>query len=429
MDPTVLLFGLFLIFLVLGVPIAIALGSVAMFMIASHGLGIFVVSSNFYAGIAKYPLLAIPFFILAGMILERCGVSQRLVNLAGLMVGAVPGGLAIVAILVCVFFGGISGSGPADAAAMGAVLIPAMARKHYDKDFAAALIAAGGSTAIVVPPSIAFILYGVITATSVPALFAAGVFPGILAGLSLIIPTWLISRKRGYIGERRGSWKEILVAVREAFWGLLAPLVILGGIYGGIFTATEAAIVAVFYGLFVGFVVYRTLSPRMLYNILVDAAISSAVVLIIVALAGLFSWAGATLGVIDRIAATLLKLTHHQWIVLLLVNIMILVAGMMLDAISIYYVFLPILLPIIAHFHWDPLWFGVVMTLNLAIGQFTPPVAVNLYVTTNLAEIPLEKASVAALPFIAAMAMSLLLVIAFPALSLYLPKLWGLYGG
>ena len=429
MESAVLLFALFLFLLMLGIPIAIALGSVAMLMIWQHDLGIMVVSSNFYAGIAKYPLLAIPFFILAGMILERCGVSQRLVHLASLIVGAIPGGLAIVAILVCVFFGGISGSGPADAAAMGAVLIPAMVRKNYRKDFAAALIAAGGSTAIVVPPSIAFILYGVITATSVPALFAAGVFPGILAGLSLIVPTYFISRRHGYGGERRGTWKEIVQAVREALWGILAPLVILGGIYGGIFTATEAAIVAVFYGLFVGFVVYRSLNLKTLYQVLVDSAVSSAVVLLIVALAGLYSWAGATLGVMEKIAALILNLTQNQWAVLVLINLLILFAGMLLDAISIYYVFLPILMPIVAHFHWDPLWFGVVMTLNLAIGQFTPPVAVNLYVTTNLAGIPLERAAVASLPFILAMTASLVLVILFPALSLYLPRLWGLYGG
>ncbi len=427
MEPAIVLFVLFLALLLIGVPIAVALGSVAIFLIAFYDLGIQVVSSNFYAGIAKYPLLAIPFFILAGMILERCGVSKRLVHLASLLVGAVPGGLAIVAILVCVFFGGVSGSGPADAAAMGAVLIPAMARKGYAKEFAAALIAAGGSTAIVVPPSIAFILYGVITNTSVPALFAAGVFPGVLAGLSLIIPAYWLSRKRGYMGERRGTARETWKAFREAFWGLLAPLVILGGLYGGIFTATEAAIVAVFYGLFLGFFVYRTLDLKAFYETLVDSALSSAVVLIIVALAGLYSWAGATLGVMETMARTILSISQNPLVVLFAVNLLIFAAGMLLDAISIYYVFLPILMPIMAHFGWDPLWFGVVMTLNLAIGQFTPPVAVNLYVTTNLAGLPLEKTAMATLPFIGAMAAGLLLTILFPELSLYLPRLWHLY--
>jgi tripartite ATP-independent transporter DctM subunit len=427
MDPTLWFFLLFVLLLFLGIPIAVALGSIAIFMIWHFQLGIPVISSNFYAGIAKYPLLAIPFFILAGMILERCGVSQRLVNLASLVVGSVPGGLAIVAVLVCVFFGGVSGSGPADAAAMGAVLIPAMVRKNYDKDFCAALIAAGGSTAIVVPPSIAFILYGVITTTSVPALFAAGVFPGILAGLSLIVPAYWISKRRGYVGQRRGTAREIAQAFKDAFWGLLAPLVILGGIYGGVFTATEAAIVAVFYGIFLGFVVYRTLDLKTFYQVLVDSAVSSAVVLLIVALAGLYSWAGSTLGVMEKIATSLLSLSSNPFVVLCLVNIVIFIAGMLLDAISIYYVFLPILMPIMTHFGWDPLWFGVVMTLNLAIGQFTPPVAVNLYVTTNLAGISLERASIATIPFIVAMGLALAITAAWPALSLWLPKVWGLY--
>ena len=427
MEASLLLFLIFLALLFMGVPIAIALGTTAIFLIWKFELGLQVYSANFYAGIAKFQLLAIPFFILAGFILERCGISKRLVNLANLIVGSVPGGLAIVAILVCVFFGGISGSGPADAAAMGSVLIPAMIANGYSKGFSSALIAGGGATAIIVPPSIALILYGVITNVSVPALFAAGVFPGLLAGLSLIIPAYFISRKRGYLGVKRGSLKEISQAFKDSLWGLLAPVVILGGIYGGIFTPTEAAVVAVFYALFVGMVIYRTLRLKDLYEVLCDAALSSAIVMIIVSFAGLYSWAGSTLGVMDRVASSLLSLSSNPYVSILIINLLLLIAGMLLDAISIYYVFLPILLPVIAHFHWDPLWFGVVMTLNLAIGQFTPPVAVNLYVTTNLADSPLEDTFVAVIPFILAMLLALLLVIYLPKLSLMLPVLWNLY--
>ena len=427
MEAGILLFLVFLVLLFLGVPIAIALGGTAVFFIWKFELGLQVYSANFYAGIAKFQLLAIPFFILAGFILERCGISKRLVNLANLIVGAVPGGLAIVAVLVCVFFGGISGSGPADAAAMGSVLIPAMIANGYSRGFSSALIAGGGSTAIIVPPSIALILYGVITNVSIPALFAAGVFPGLMAGLSLIIPAYLISKKRGYLGERRGTLKEVVRAFKESFWGLLAPVVILGGIYGGIFTPTEAAVVAVFYALFVGMVIYRTLTLKDLYDVLCDAALSSAIVMIIVSFAGLYSWAGSTLGVMDRAANYLLSLSSNPYISILIVNLLIFVAGMLLDAVSIYYVFLPILIPVIAHFKWDPLWFGVVMTLNLAIGQFTPPVAVNLYVTTNLADTPLEDTFLAVIPFVLAMLAALLVVIYFPFFSLYLPVWWGLY--
>lgn len=427
MEAGILLFLVFLVLLFLGVPIAVALGGTAVFLIWKFELGLQVYSANFYAGIAKFQLLAIPFFILAGFILERCGISKRLVNLANLIVGAVPGGLAIVAVLVCVFFGGISGSGPADAAAMGSVLIPAMIANGYSRGFSSALIAGGGSTAIIVPPSIALILYGVITNVSIPALFAAGVFPGLMAGLSLIIPAYLISKKRGYLGERRGTLKEVVRAFKESFWGLLAPVVILGGIYGGIFTPTEAAVVAVFYALFVGMVIYRTLTLKDLYDVFCDAALSSAIVMIIVSFAGLYSWAGSTLGVMDRAANYLLSLSSNPYISILIVNLLIFVAGMLLDAVSIYYVFLPILIPVIAHFKWDPLWFGVVMTLNLAIGQFTPPVAVNLYVTTNLADTPLEDTFLAVIPFIFAMLAALLVVIYFPFFSLYLPVWWGLY--
>ena len=319
-----------------------------------------------------------------------------------------------------------TGSGPADTAALGTILIAAMASRGYAKDFTAALIASAGSLAIIVPPSIAFIIYGVITSTSIPALFAAGVFPGIITGLFLMIPAFLISWKNGWKGEHWGSWKEIWIAFREAFWGLMAPFIILGGMYGGMFTPTEAAVAAVFYGLFVGMVIHRELSFHDLYELLRDTVLSSAVIMIIVAFAGLFAWTGSTLGVMDRFSNYLLALSSNPWIILLLINIMLFIAGMLMDAISIYYIFLPILMPLIKLFNWDPVWFGVVMTVNLAIGQLTPPVAVNLYVVCNIAKISLEEVSRAVLPFILIMIVALAIVIAFPALSTYLPALFKL---
>jgi len=428
MDPGIILFGLFIVLLLLGVPIAISLGSVACFIIWAFDQGILGISPTFYSNIAKFPLLAIPFFITAGLILERCGISKRLVNLASLLVGPVPGGLAIVAVLVCVFFGGVSGSGPADAAAMGAVLIPAMMSRGYDKAFTAGLVASAGSTAIIVPPSIALIIYGVITETSVPALFAGGIFPGLIAGLSLIIPAYLISKKRGYGGHRWGTLAEIRQAFKEAIWGLLAPAVILGGLYGGIFTPTEAAIIAVVYGLIVGMLIYRTVTFRDLYRLMLDSAVASAVVMLIVAFAGLFAWTADALGSIDRLASWMLRLTDSPLLMIFFVNVFLLVAGMLIDAVSIFYVFLPIFMPLMSHFGWDPLWFGVVMCFNLAIGQFTPPVAVNLYITTSLAGTRLEKVSLAVLPFFLAMALGLSIVILWPQLSIA-PAVWfGLYG-
>jgi C4-dicarboxylate transporter, DctM subunit len=331
-----------------------------------------------------------------------------------------------VTIIVGVIFAGISGSGPADTAALGMILYPAMIAMHYDKGYTSALIASSGSLAIVIPPSIAFIIYGVITSTSVPALFAAGVVPGIITALFLIIPSYLIAKKYGWKGERWGTAREIGQAFKEAIWGLLAPVVILAGIYGGIFTATEAAVVAVFYGLFVGFVIYRSLSLKDLYGIFRDAVLSSAVVMFIVAFAGLFSWTGSTLGVMDKTAAALLSFSSNPLVILLLINVILFIAGMLMDAISIYYVFLPILIPIIKYFEWDPVWFGVVMTLNLAIGQITPPVAVNLYVIANIAGLPLQRISRSILPFVAIMLLALLVTILFPSLSTFLPGVFGL---
>lgn len=427
MDPGIILFLLFFIFLIAGFPIAIALGSVACIVLWLTGQSLLGISPIFYSNIAKFPLLAIPFFILAGFILERCGISRRLIHLANLVVGPIPGGLAIVGVLVCVFFGGISGSGPADAAAIGAIMIPSMIAKGYDRNFAAALIATGGSTAIIIPPSIAFIIYAVFTQVSVPAIFAGGIFPGLIAGLSLTVPAYIISKRNGWGGAQWGTPREILTAFKEAFWGLMAPGVILGGLYGGIFTATEAAIVAVVYGIFVGMVLYRTIGLRDLYNCMLDAAIASAVVMFIVAFAGLFAWTADALGSIDRFTNAILGISQNGLVMIFVVNVLLLVAGMLLDAISIYYVFLPILMPLMARFGWDPLWFGVVMTFNLAIGQATPPVAVNLYVTTSLAETKLDRVAVAVVPFIAAMLAGLIIVILWPELTLALPRWLGLY--
>lgn len=423
---TLLVFGLFLAMVVLGIRIAIALGATACLIILFFHQGAMGISAIFYSNIAKFPLLAIPFFILAGFIMERSGISGRLVNLASLMIGPIPGGLAIVGIAVCVFFGGISGSGPADAAAIGAVLIPAMIAKGYDRGFAAGLIATAGSTAILIPPSIAFVVYGVITEVSVPALFAGGIFPGLVAGAALIVPAYIISKRHGWGGERWGTPRELWVAFKRAFWGLMAPAVILGSMYGGICTPTEAAIIAVVYGILLGWI-YRTIAWKDLYKCMVDAAVTSAVVMFIVAFAGLFGWAADRVGAIDHVLKSMLRLSDNGLVMIFIINGVLFIAGMLLDAISIFYVFLPIFIPMMAHFGWDPLWFGVVMTYNLAIGQATPPVAVNLYVTTSLADTKLDQVAVAVVPFVVAMVGGLIVVILWQWLSIAPPVWFGLY--
>ncbi|WP_454020413.1 TRAP transporter large permease [Azospirillum sp. Marseille-Q6669] len=421
-----ILFGGFLLLLVIGAPLAVALGLAGSLAILDAQLGILSVPTNVYAGIAKYPLLAIPVFILAGLIFERAGVAKQLVTFASSIVGAKNGGLAVVAILVCMVMGGISGSGPADAAAVATVMIPSMHKAGYPKAFSASVIAAAAATAILIPPSVAFIIYSVLVPqASVPALFAAGLIPGVLAGLSLLAPTIWLSRKHGFglkdAGPRPPFWRSL----RQAIWGLLAPVIILGGLRTGAFTPTEAAVVAVFYGLAVGVFVYRSLTWRELYEVLAEAAEMSAVVLLIIALSSVFAWAGSTMGAFDRVAALAIEGVGSEVLVLLLLNVALLALGMVLDAVSIFLILLPLLTPIMTAFQWDPVWFGVMLTMNLAIGQFTPPMAVNLMVTTRVAGISMESTVRWVLWMVAAMLSALVLVTFVPELALWLPRKLG----
>ena len=423
---SLILFLGFAVLLVMGAPLAVALGAAGTAVIMIEGLGVMSVPTNAYAGLAKYPLLALPVFVLAGMIFERAGVALRIVNFTAALVGKRRGAQGVVAILVCMFLGGISGSGPADAAAVAMVMIPGMAKQGYPRAFSASLIAAAGSTAILIPPSIAFIVYSILVpGASVPALFAAGLVPGLLAGLSLLAPVLYFSLREGWGGEGSEQASTVWESFKEASWGLLAPVIILGGLRSGMFTPTEAAVVAVFYGFFVGVFVYRTLSWRSVYQVLVESAEISAVVMIIISLAGVFAHAGSTLGAFDAFAKALIGVTSTEWIMLLMIMLMLLVAGMLLDAISIFLVFLPILLPIANTFQWDLVWFGVLITMNMAIGQFTPPMAVNLMVTTRIAGVSMESTVRWVMWMVGAMLIALTLIAVFPPLALWLPRTLG----
>lgn len=425
-EGSLILFAGFALLLIIGAPLAIALGISGTAVILIEGLGIMAVPTNAYNGIAKYPLLALPVFVLAGMMFERAGVALRIVRFASAIVGKRRGGQGVVAILVCMFLGGISGSGPADAAAVAMVMIPSMFKQGYPKEFSSTLIAAAGSTAILIPPSIALIVYSVLVpAASVPALFAGGMVPGILAGLALIVPTLYLSRKNGWGLASDEETPRFWDSFKEAIWGLLAPVIILGGMRAGFFTPTEAAVVAAFYGFFVGVFVYHTLNLHKVYRVLVESAEISAVVLIIISLAGVFAHAGSTLGAFDAFAKLLLGFTANEALMLLMISVMLLIAGMLLDAVSIFLVFLPILVPIMLTYHWDPVWFGVVITMNMAIGQFTPPMAVNLMVTTRIAGVSMESTVRWALWMVAAMLVAMTLVMVFPPLALALPQWLG----
>ncbi|MER0240001.1 TRAP transporter large permease [Fulvimarina sp. MAC8] len=436
LDPGTQMVALFFLLLLLRVPVAFSLGLSSLFAMWQLGFGLDLVGDLLSSGIAKFSLLAIPFFILAGTLMGTVGIAERLIRFFRVLVGSLPGGMGIVGTVVCLFWGAVSGSGPASVAAIGPLIVRGMEEDGYPKPFAAALVCTGAALSIVIPPSIGLVIYGVIAETSIAKLFIAAIIPGIVMGLLIILTLPFAGKARhAAAGAKTGSglaalspqpYAEMGYPARlgrsflDAFWGLLTPVIILGGIYRGVFTPTEAAIVATVYALFVGVFIYRTLTFRTLYTALTEASASSAVVMLVVTFASLFGWVVTVDDLVGKYSDALLAISDNQWVILAIIMLVVLVAGMFMDAITIMFIALPIFLPVVHELNWDPVWFGVALMVNLAIGLFTPPVGINLFVAANITKLSLEKIALGALPFLLTSLVGLGLIAAFPGLSHFL---------
>ncbi len=425
-----ILFGSFFVLLFLNVPICVSLGMSSVFaMLYSGDKIVSIVPTNVYNGMAKFLLLAIPFFVLSGNIMAKAGISTRLVQFIDDCIGHRRGGIAIVCVVVACFFGAISGSGPATVAALGIILIPAMInRGGFSASFSSAMMATASSIAIVIPPSIAFVVYASITGVSVGDMFMGGILPGIMMGLALVIIIMIEVRKKGLPASReKASWGERWKSFRTAFWGFLMPVIILGGIYGGIFTPTEAAAVSVVYGLVVGLFIYREVKIKDLYELLVDSGKTTGGIMLIIGAATLFSYICTVHGISKAAQGLLLTVASNKYIFLIIINVIFLIAGCFVDANSAMYIFIPIMYPVAQQLGIDLVHFGVIATVNLAIGQVTPPVGVNLFVAIGVSEklkdvkdktrVTIETISKAVWPMIIACVIALLIVTYIPFFS------------
>ena len=415
----ILLFGSFFLLLLLGVPICVSLGVSSVVGLLASGFDLSMLPSTIYASVCKYALLAVPFFVLAGSIMEYSGISEKLIRFADTCVGHRKSGLITVVVAPACFFAAISGSGAAAVAALGGILIPAMTAAKYDKGMSTVLVSASGAIGIIIPPSIGYVVYASITNVSVSDLFLAGIIPGILLGVSYVfVAVWMSRNNHEIIRREPASAHEKWVAFKDASWGLLMPVIILGGIYGGIFTPTEAAGVAVIYGLLIGIFVYRKINLKNILTVLRNAAVSSATVMYVVACASVFAWILTTSHVATDLSNAMLAISQNKIILLLLVNLVFLIAGCFLDGTSAYYIFLPVVLPILQALNVDMVQAGIFITVNLAIGLVTPPIGINLYVGAGIAEVTVSSLVKKVLPFVIGGILVLLLLTFIPQLSI-----------
>ncbi len=411
---TGLLFFLFFLFMLIGVPIAVSIGASTMAALYFQGVPLMVVTQQMFQGINSFALVAVPMFILAGDLMAQGKVSEKLVNFADSLFGFLKGGLSIVAVLAGMFFAAISGSGAATTAAVGASLVPELRKKGYDPAAAASLIAASGTIGVVIPPSVPMIIYAVIAQQSVSKLFLNGFIPGLIMGLGLMAIAITQGYRRNYPRGTALSLATIWGTLKSASWGLMTPVIILGGIFSGVFTPSEAAVVAVNYALLVSLFIYRDLKLPDIYRILIRSAITTAVIMFVIATSAVLSWTLSSWQIPGAIAESVLSLSTSPYIIMLLVVGIILLTGVFIETASALIILTPVLLPLVIQLGIDPIHFGLIIVVGLAIGMITPPVAINLYVASSVTGLPLERITRAIIPYLLGLIAVLLMVVYVP---------------
>ena len=418
------LFGSFLLMLIFGVPIAVTIGLSSVLGLAASGLPLSMIPVNYYAASSKFVLLAIPFFILGGNIMGKAGISNRLIDFAQTFVGHRKGGLAAVCVISACFFAAISGSAPATVAALAPLIIPAMIDVGYDRADATALISVAGVIGLIVPPSILFVVYGSITGVSISKLFMSGFIPGIIMGALLIFTNFYLNRNTPLKLIPKASARERWFAFKDAIWAILMPVIILGGIFSGVFTPTEAAGVSAVYGLVVGVFVYRSITLKLLYEIVIESAKQTATVMFVTAAASLLAWVVTVEGYAQVAVDLLIAVSGSKLtILLIMINIILLIAGCLIDGTSNMYLFVPIIFAAAVELGYDPIALGTLATMNLAIGNATPPVGVCLYVGCSVGDVTLKEISVKAFPYVIVSIIALFIITFFPQISLFLPNM------
>lgn len=419
------IFGSFFLLMLIGVPIGLSIGLAALVVFLASGIPLQMVPQTLLEGNNSFALVAVPFFVLAGDILARGGISERIVAFAEATLGRIRGGLSIVSVLASMFIAAISGSGAATTAAVGSALLPELKAKKYDVDFSAALIASAGTIGVVIPPSVPMVLYAVIAGESVAKLFMAGFIPGALMGAGLIAYALWIANRRGYPAGEKLPGAEVGRRFISALWGLMTPVIILGGIFTGVFTPSEAAAIAVDYTLLVAWLVYRSLDFKKFYELVVNAGVTSALIMFIIATAKLFGWGLAFYQIPEAIAQTLMSFAGNStFMIYLMINVIILLAGMFMETASALIILTPIFLPAILGIGGNLIHFGLLITVGLAIGMATPPVAIDIYVASAITGLSMEEVSKPILPMVLILVAVLFLCTYVPSLVLILPRLF-----